>query len=182
VYRCRWGYLIGNKNARRYATTAGLQSYQIISVLSSHISSLTSPLIRSKYFFEMRLPNVTDALGNLTLSNPHRILIVGCAYGGISTVINLLEYSHLFIQVRILRARKAIEVLKSQSLTNVMGIVRHPTLAEVSRSRRCLIHIVAMHEDPVLMEVIHSPFRRSTTRTRNAQVHESYVEKIQPSQ
>jgi hypothetical protein len=41
----------------------------------------------------MRLPNVTDALGNLTLSNPHRILIVGCAYGGISTVINLLEYS-----------------------------------------------------------------------------------------
>jgi hypothetical protein len=41
----------------------------------------------------MRLSNVTDALGNLTLSNPHRILIVGCAYGGISTVINLLEYS-----------------------------------------------------------------------------------------
>jgi hypothetical protein len=44
-------------------------------------------------FSEMRLPNVTDALGNLTLSNPHRILVVGCAYGGISTVINLLEYS-----------------------------------------------------------------------------------------
>jgi hypothetical protein len=41
----------------------------------------------------MRLPNVTDALSNLTLSKPHRILIVGCAYGGISAVINLLEYS-----------------------------------------------------------------------------------------
>jgi hypothetical protein len=41
----------------------------------------------------MRLPNVTDALSNLTLSNPHRVLIVGCAYGGISAVINLLEYS-----------------------------------------------------------------------------------------
>lgn len=36
---------------------------------------------------------MTDALSNLTLSNPHRVLIVGCAYGGISAVINLLEYS-----------------------------------------------------------------------------------------
>lgn len=41
----------------------------------------------------MRLPNMTEALGNLTLSNPHRILVVGCAYGGISAVINLLEYA-----------------------------------------------------------------------------------------
>lgn len=41
----------------------------------------------------MRLPDVTDALGNLTLSNPHRVLVIGCAYGGISAVINLLEYS-----------------------------------------------------------------------------------------
>jgi hypothetical protein len=41
----------------------------------------------------MKLANVTDALGNLTLSNPHRVLIVGCAYGGVSAVINLLEYS-----------------------------------------------------------------------------------------
>lgn len=41
----------------------------------------------------MRLSNVTDALGNLSLSHPHRVLIVGCAYGGISAVINLLEYS-----------------------------------------------------------------------------------------
>ncbi|KAH7063864.1 hypothetical protein BKA63DRAFT_483279 [Paraphoma chrysanthemicola] len=41
----------------------------------------------------MRLPNVTDALGNLTLSNPHRVLIVGCAYGGISAAINLIDYS-----------------------------------------------------------------------------------------
>jgi hypothetical protein len=41
----------------------------------------------------MKIPSVTDAFGNLTLSNPHRVLIVGCAYGGISAVINLLEYS-----------------------------------------------------------------------------------------
>jgi hypothetical protein len=42
----------------------------------------------------MGLPNVIDALSNLALSNPHRILVVGCAYGGISTVLNLLEYSN----------------------------------------------------------------------------------------
>jgi len=41
----------------------------------------------------MRLPNVTDALGNLSLTNPHQVLIVGCAYGGISAVISLLEFS-----------------------------------------------------------------------------------------
>ncbi|KAH8702910.1 hypothetical protein GQ44DRAFT_717185 [Phaeosphaeriaceae sp. PMI808] len=41
----------------------------------------------------MRFPSVSETLGNLTLSSPHRVLIVGCAYGGISTVLNLLEYS-----------------------------------------------------------------------------------------
>ncbi|CAN9169052.1 unnamed protein product [Alternaria alternata] len=41
----------------------------------------------------MRLQGVTDTLGNLSLSNPHRVLIVGCAYGGISAAINLLDYS-----------------------------------------------------------------------------------------
>lgn len=41
----------------------------------------------------MLVSNVTDALDNLALGKPHRILIVGCAYGGISAVINLLEYS-----------------------------------------------------------------------------------------
>lgn len=41
----------------------------------------------------MRLSNISDSLGNLALSNPHRVLVVGCAYGGISAVINLLEYS-----------------------------------------------------------------------------------------
>jgi hypothetical protein len=43
--------------------------------------------------FKMRLSNMTDALGSLSLSNPHRVLVVGCAYGGISAVINLLEYA-----------------------------------------------------------------------------------------
>ncbi|CAG5179230.1 uncharacterized protein ALTATR162_LOCUS9098 [Alternaria atra] len=41
----------------------------------------------------MRLQGVTDTLGNLSLSNPHRVLIVGCAYGGVSAAINLLDYS-----------------------------------------------------------------------------------------
>lgn len=41
---------------------------------------------------KMRLSNMTDALGSLSLPNPHRVLVVGCAYGGISAVINLLEY------------------------------------------------------------------------------------------
>ncbi|KAF1917506.1 hypothetical protein BDU57DRAFT_471249 [Ampelomyces quisqualis] len=42
----------------------------------------------------MRPSNISDALGALRLSNPHRVLVVGCAYGGISAVINLLEYAH----------------------------------------------------------------------------------------
>jgi hypothetical protein len=41
----------------------------------------------------MRLQGITDTLGNLSLSNPHRVLVVGCAYGGISAVVNLLEFS-----------------------------------------------------------------------------------------
>lgn len=41
----------------------------------------------------MALQGITEKLGNIALSNPHRVLIVGCAYGGISTVVNLLEYS-----------------------------------------------------------------------------------------
>ncbi|KAI8941956.1 hypothetical protein NX059_000068 [Plenodomus lindquistii] len=41
----------------------------------------------------MRLQGLTDTLSNISLSNPHRVLIVGCAYGGISAVVNLLEYS-----------------------------------------------------------------------------------------
>ncbi|PSN74030.1 FAD/NAD(P)-binding domain-containing protein [Corynespora cassiicola Philippines] len=48
----------------------------------------------------MRLNNISDGLNplssfaNLSLSTPHRVLIVGCAYGGISAVVNLLDYSH----------------------------------------------------------------------------------------
>lgn len=47
----------------------------------------------------MRLQSVSEALGplsplaNLSLSAPHRILIVGCAYGGISALVNLIDLS-----------------------------------------------------------------------------------------
>ncbi|KAF2112777.1 hypothetical protein BDV96DRAFT_497397 [Lophiotrema nucula] len=47
----------------------------------------------------MRLQSISDALNplspltNLSLSSPHRVLVVGCAYGGLSTVVNLLAYS-----------------------------------------------------------------------------------------
>lgn len=27
------------------------------------------------------------------MSAPHRVLVVGCAYGGVSAIVNLLEYS-----------------------------------------------------------------------------------------
>lgn len=40
------------------------------------------------------MPNIADTLGGLSLSPPHRVLIVGCAYGGVSTVVNLLEYAN----------------------------------------------------------------------------------------
>ena len=45
----------------------------------------------------MRLQAITDVLNpispltNLSLSAPHRVLVVGCAYGGISAVVNLLD-------------------------------------------------------------------------------------------
>ena len=39
----------------------------------------------------MRMPNLTDAPGGMSLSSPHRILVVGCAYGGIAATVNLLE-------------------------------------------------------------------------------------------
>ncbi|KAF1970785.1 FAD/NAD(P)-binding domain-containing protein [Bimuria novae-zelandiae CBS 107.79] len=45
----------------------------------------------------MRLQGISDApnpispLANLSLSAPHRVLVVGCAYGGISAVVNLLD-------------------------------------------------------------------------------------------
>lgn len=45
----------------------------------------------------MRLQAISDVLnpisplGNLSLSAPHRVLVVGCAYGGISAVVNLLD-------------------------------------------------------------------------------------------
>ncbi|EDU42687.1 Ndh NADH dehydrogenase FAD-containing subunit [Pyrenophora tritici-repentis] len=43
----------------------------------------------------MRLTGVSNSLEGLSLSvgNPHRVLVVGCAYGGISAVVNLLDYA-----------------------------------------------------------------------------------------
>ncbi|KAF2258879.1 FAD/NAD(P)-binding domain-containing protein [Lojkania enalia] len=48
----------------------------------------------------MRLQTLSDSLNhlsplaNLSLSSPHRVLVIGCAYGGISTVVNLFSYSN----------------------------------------------------------------------------------------
>ena len=41
----------------------------------------------------MRLQAVTNSLEGLSLGCPHRVLVVGCAYGGISAVLNLLDYA-----------------------------------------------------------------------------------------
>ena len=30
-------------------------------------------------------------MGNLSLASPHRVLVVGCAYGGISAIVNLMD-------------------------------------------------------------------------------------------
>jgi hypothetical protein len=42
----------------------------------------------------MRMPNLTDAIGGMSLSSPHRVLVVGCAYGGIAAIVNLLELNN----------------------------------------------------------------------------------------
>jgi NADH dehydrogenase FAD-containing subunit len=42
----------------------------------------------------MRLQSVSDTLNplaNLSITSPHRVLIVGCAYGGLSALVNLLD-------------------------------------------------------------------------------------------
>lgn len=36
--------------------------------------------------------DVINSMSRLSLSSPHRILIVGCAYGGISAIVNLLDF------------------------------------------------------------------------------------------
>ncbi|XP_014551932.1 hypothetical protein COCVIDRAFT_111610 [Bipolaris victoriae FI3] len=36
---------------------------------------------------------LTETLSSVSSSGPHRVLVVGCAYGGISAVLNLLQYS-----------------------------------------------------------------------------------------
>ncbi|KAF2187319.1 FAD/NAD(P)-binding domain-containing protein [Zopfia rhizophila CBS 207.26] len=47
----------------------------------------------------MHFPKITDSLAplspltNLSLSSPHRILIIGAAYGGVSALLNLLDLS-----------------------------------------------------------------------------------------
>lgn len=49
------------------------------------------------YLAIMRLPNMSTVLdplsplATLSLSSPHRVLVVGCAYGGISAVVNLID-------------------------------------------------------------------------------------------
>lgn len=36
---------------------------------------------------------MAETLSSVSSSSPHRVLVVGCAYGGVSAVVNLLEYS-----------------------------------------------------------------------------------------
>ena len=35
--------------------------------------------------------NSIHAMGNLSLASPHRVLVVGCAYGGVSAIVNLMD-------------------------------------------------------------------------------------------
>jgi hypothetical protein len=38
----------------------------------------------------MKMASLSDAIGGMSLSSPHRVLVVGCAYGGIAAIVNLL--------------------------------------------------------------------------------------------
>jgi hypothetical protein len=35
--------------------------------------------------------NSINAMGNPSLAGPHRVLVVGCAYGGVSAIVNLMD-------------------------------------------------------------------------------------------
>jgi hypothetical protein len=45
--------------------------------------------MRLQDFSESRDP--LGAMGRLSLASPHRVLIVGCAYGGVSAAVNLMD-------------------------------------------------------------------------------------------
>jgi len=62
---------------------------QLSFLLSSPISVLVSFTTAYRIFLTMRLQDFSS----LSLSSPHRVLIVGCAYGGISALVNLLDLS-----------------------------------------------------------------------------------------
>lgn len=90
------GYAFKSRCPSAFARS--IQSYQIISCCLTilHLPPPRSPHSYSFIVAKMRLPAVTDVLNpisplaNLSLSAPHRVLVVGCAYGGISVVTNLL--------------------------------------------------------------------------------------------
>lgn len=165
---------------------AGLQSYQIISL------SFFSTLLYSKTItVKMRLPDVTNTLSHLTISNPHRVLIVGCAYGGISAVLNLLDYSQGKARPSVYpgpdfkgtKSTRGIEITVIDERDGYCASLSNPTLAErFSSFATGMLHIVTLHEVLVLIIVLCSPLCWCAACTCHAQVYEPYVEAVQPSE
>jgi len=129
----------------------------------------------------MRLQGRTDTLGSTSLSNPHRVLIVGCAYGGISTVVNLLEYSQG-------KARKSVypgpdfKGARSHRGIEITVIDERDGYCEsLYPTAPCRdIGLGYSAKELVLTWVLCSPRRRRAPRPCHTQVHEFHVEALQP--
>lgn len=131
----------------------------------------------------MRLQGVTDTLGNLSLSNPHRVLIVGCAYGGISAAINLLDYSQGKARQSVypgpdfqgVRSRRGVEITVIDERDGYCA-----SLCPTSRGLTSSLsppHHLALRE-LLLMLVSHSPLGWRAARTCYTKVHNPYVEEV----
>jgi hypothetical protein len=131
----------------------------------------------------MRLQGVTDTLGNLSLSNPHRVLIVGCAYGGISAAINLLEYSQGKARQSVYpgpdfqgaRSRRGVEITVIDERDGYCASL-YPTSRGTPSPLTPPRHLAL--RELLLTFVSYSPFGWRTPRPCHTKVHKPHVEEI----
>jgi hypothetical protein len=168
-------------------------------ILSDHLpqppympSSLLPRLIRSIFYATMRMPNLTDAPGGMSLSSPHRILVVGCAYGGIAATVNLLELANGKARQPIYpgpdfkgaKSRRGVEVTvideRDGYCASLISLLA--PLAEASNRpcRRASMSFSAA--DLVLTGVFCSPRSWSSARPCGIRLHKSHVEALLASE
>ena len=150
-------------------------------------------LIRSKFSATMRMPNLTDAPGGMSLSSPHRILVVGCAYGGIAATVNLLELANGKARQPIYpgpdfkgaKSRRGVEVTVIDERDGYCAsLISLPApLAEASKFTSALSSSMSFSAaDLVLTGVFCSPRSWRSACPCGLQLHKSHVEALLASE